>query len=61
MSPSRVMVLELSNLVSFLQFFADARLLNLRPLYASESSRFAPLENVIDYYAMTKCLEDTSV
>ena len=53
MSPSRVMVLELSNLVSFLQFFADARPLNLRPLYGSESSRFAPLENVIDYYAMT--------
>ena len=40
-------------IVYFLHFFADVRPLNLRPLYASESSRFAPLENIIDYYAMT--------
>ena len=59
------MVLKLSKIVSFLQFFAD---ISKKPkaviaiyIYASESSCFALLENDVDYYAMIESLEDISV
>ena len=51
------MVLKLSKAVSFLQFFADVSKKSKAVItiyaYASESSRFALLENGIGYYAMT--------
>ena len=51
------MVLKLSKIVSFLQFFADiskkSKAVIAIYVYASESSRFALLENGISYYAMT--------
>ena len=57
MSSSRVMVLKLSKLVSFLQFFAYVNKKVTADIaiyaYASENSRFALLENGIGYHAMT--------
>ena len=51
------MVLKLSKIVSFLQFFADiskkSKAVIAIYIYASESSRFTLLENGIGYYAMT--------
>ena len=50
------MVFKLSKLVSFLQFFADiskkSKAVIAIYVYASESSRFALLENGVGYYAM---------
>ena len=45
------MVLKSSNTVSFLEFFADISKAVVA-IYASESSRFALLENGVHYYAM---------
>ena len=57
MSPSWFMVLILSKIVLFLQFFADIwkkyKAVVAIYVHASESSRFALLENDIGYYAMT--------
>ena len=65
MSPSGVMVLKLSKIVSFWQFLADvskkSKAVIALYVYASESSRFALLENGIDYYAMTQSLANISV
>ena len=51
------MVLNLSKIVSFLQFFADVSKKSEAVIaiyvYASETSRFSFLENVIGYYAKT--------
>ena len=51
------MVLKLSKIVFFLQFFADiskkSKAVITIYLYASESSRFALLENGVGYYAMS--------
>ena len=51
------MVLKLSKVVFFLLFFADVSKISKAVIaiyaYPSESSRFALLENRIDYYAMT--------
>ena len=60
MSPSRVTVLELSKIVTFLQFFGDIskECNTVYPLHAFESSRLALLENGIGYYAVTSSLED---
>ena len=51
------MVLKLSKIVSFLQFFANISKKSIDItvaiyLYASESSPFTPLENGVGYYAM---------
>ena len=50
------MVLKLSKIVSFLQFFADiskkSKAVIAIYVYASESSRFALLENGVGYYAI---------
>ena len=50
------MVFKLSKLVSFLQFFADiskkSKAVIAIYVYASESSRFALLENDVGYDAM---------
>ena len=50
------MVLKLSKIVFFLQFFADiskkSKAVIAIYVYASESSRFALLENGVGYYAM---------
>ena len=50
------MVLKLSKVVSFLQFFAGISKISKAVIaiyvYASESSRFALLENGVGYYAM---------
>ena len=50
------MVFKLSKLVSFLQFFADiskkSKAVIAIYVYASESSRFALLENGVGCYAM---------
>ena len=50
------MVLKLSKIVSFLQFFVDiskkSKAVKVIYTYASESSHFALLENGIGYYAM---------
>ena len=54
-SPSWFMVLKLSKIVSFLQFFADISKNSKAAaidVYASECFRFALLENGVDYYAM---------
>ena len=57
MSPSYVLVLKLSKIVSFMQLFANisekskAGLSNY--VHLSESSRIALLENSNGYYAMT--------
>ena len=52
-----VMVLKLSKIVYFLQDFADINKKSKAVLaiyvYASESSRFALVENVFVYHAMT--------
>ena len=57
MSLSRVMILELSKIICFLQVFADVskkpKAVTAIYVYASESSRFALLENGVGYYAMT--------
>ena len=59
------MVFKLSKIVSFLQIFADVSKIFKAVIsiyvYASESSRFALLENSTGYYAMTYSLEDISV
>ena len=51
------MVLILSKIVSFLQFFVDdsktSNAVMAISVYASESSRYALLENDIGYYHMT--------
>ena len=56
------MVFKLSKLVSFLQFFADiskkSKAIIAIYVYASESSRFALLENGVGCYAMIYSLED---
>ena len=44
------MVVKLSKIVSFLQFFVDVNK-QIIYVYASETSRFALLENGIGYYA----------
>ena len=51
------MILKLSKIVSFLQFFADIRRKSIAVIvavyvYASESSPFALLENGVGCYAM---------
>ena len=50
------MVLKLSKIVLFLQFFANiskkSKVIIAIYIYASESSRFAYLENGASYYAM---------
>ena len=47
------MVLKLSKIVSFFQFFADiSKTIVALYVYASESSRFALLENGVGYYDM---------
>ena len=50
------MVLKLSKRVSLLQFFADiiknSKAVIITDVYASECSRFALLENGVDYCAM---------
>ena len=55
-SPSWFMVLKLSRIVFFLQFFADisknSKAVIAIYIYASESSRFALLENSVGYYAI---------
>ena len=65
MSPSCVMVLKLSKIVSLLHFFADVRNKSKAVIavyvYAFESSRFTLLENGIGYCAMTYSLEDISL
>ena len=65
MSPSCVMLLKLSKIVSFLHFFADvsnkSKAIISVYVYAFESSRFALLENDIGYYAMIYSLEDISI
>ena len=57
MSLSRVIVLKLSKIVSFLQFLADVtekpKAVIAIYVYASESSCFALLENGNSYYDMT--------
>ena len=58
------MVVKLSKIVSFLQFFAAKfrRLLYVAIyVYASESSCFTLLKNGVGYYIMIYSLEDTSV
>ena len=59
------MVLKLSKIVSFLHFFADISKKSKADIaiyvYASESSRFALLQNGVGYYAMIESLEDISV
>ena len=54
MSPFWLMILKLSQIVSFLQFFADVSKKSKAALvayaYASKISRFALLENGICYY-----------
>ena len=59
------MLLKLSKIVSFLHFFADvsnkSKAIISVYVYAYESSRFALLENDIDYYAMIYSLEDISI
>ena len=51
------MILILSKIVPFLQFFADvskrSKVVITIYVYASESSRFAFLENGIGYHAIT--------
>ena len=51
------MVLKVSKIESFLQFFADiskkSKAVIAIYVYASESSRFALLENGVGYYAMS--------
>ena len=65
MSPSWVMVLKLSKIVSFLNFFADVsnkyQAVIAVSVNAFESSSFALLESDIGYYAMTYSLENNSV
>ena len=52
------MVLKLSKIMSFLQYFAyvskKSKVVIAICVYASESSRFALLESGVDYYVMTK-------
>ena len=59
------MVLILSKIVPFLQFFAHvsekSKAVIAIYVYASERSHFALLENGIGYYAITYILEDISV
>ena len=59
------MVLILSKSVPFLQFFLmsakKSKAVIAIYVYASESSRFALLENGSGYYAMTLILEDNTV
>ena len=56
-SPSWFMALKLSKIVSSLQIFADvskkSKAVIAIYVYASESSRFALLENGVGYFAMT--------
>ena len=64
-SPSWVVVLKMSKIVPFLQFFANvsktSKAVVAIYVYASESFHFALLENGVGYYAMTWSLEDISV
>ena len=59
------MVFKLSDIVSFLHFFADVSnrsKFNIAVyVYELDSYRFTLLENGIGYYAMTYSLEDISV
>ena len=59
------MVFKLSDIVSFLHFFADVSnrfKFNIAVyVYEFASYRFTLLENAIGYYAMTYSLEDISV
>ena len=55
------MVPKLSKIVSFLQFFPYVRTVIAIYVYASESTRFALLENGIGYHLITKSVEDISV
>ena len=55
------MVVKLSKIVSFLQFFVDVNKQITIYVYASETSRFALLENGIGYYATASSLKDISV
>ena len=56
MSPSWVVILKLSKILSFFPIFADvskkSKTVTAIYAYASESSRFALLENGISYYTM---------
>ena len=64
-SPSWVMVLKLSKIVSFFHFLADvsnkSKAVIAVYVYAFESSRFPLLENGFGYYAMTYSLEDICI
>ena len=55
------MVLKLSKIVSFLQFFADVgkkfKAVTAIYVYVSKSSRFTFSENGIGYYGITSSLE----
>ena len=55
-SPSWVMVLKLSKILSFLQFFANvskkSKAVIAIYVYASEGSRFTLLESCVGYYAI---------
>ena len=59
------MVLQLSQIVSFLQFFADSskssKAFVAVYVFASEISRFALLKNSVGYYVMIYSLEHISV
>ena len=59
------MVFKLAKIVSFLQCFADiskkSKAVIAIYVYASESSRFALLENGVGCYAMIHSLEDISI
>ena len=64
MSPSRVMVLKQSKIVLLAIFYQcqqKSKGVIAIYVYASESSRFALIENGVGYYAMTYSLEDISV
>ena len=55
-SPFGFMVLKLSKIVSFSQFFADisekSKAVTTIYVYAFKSSRFTPLKNGVGYYAL---------
>ena len=65
MFPSWVMILKLSEKVHFSNFVLTlakkSKYVKAIDIYASEISRYAVSENVIAYYAMTSCFEDSSV
>ena len=65
MFPSYVKVFKLSKKVHFLQFWTHlskkSKSMKAIYIFASETSRYALLENGIVYYAMTYCFGDIKV